>query len=178
MLNNGGFVPCVPEVARYSHDVDDWWHGVVYQERDEQDGIVEVGSAASNVVGRGRGARLAHPVASLPVMPFQALSCSRARSASERRHSGAGGSSSQRRPPTAWCRAARRSRRRDYSFTGIGDLLEPVIAEATAALPEPQRRALRVALLLEEGEGPPFDPRGCSHSRSSVRSAPFHPTDP
>ena len=45
------------------------------------------------------------------------------------------------------------------SFTAIGDLLEPVIAEATAALPEPQRRALGVALLLEEGDGPPPDPR-------------------
>ena len=45
------------------------------------------------------------------------------------------------------------------SFTAIGDLLEPVIAEAAAALPEPQRRALAIALLLDEGDGSPPDPR-------------------
>ena len=45
------------------------------------------------------------------------------------------------------------------SFAAIGDLLEPVIADVAAALPKPQRRALAAALLLEDAEGPPADPR-------------------
>ena len=45
------------------------------------------------------------------------------------------------------------------SFTGLGDLLENVLDEALAPLPTPQRRALAVALLLEDADGPPPDQR-------------------
>ena len=43
------------------------------------------------------------------------------------------------------------------SFAGLGDLLEDVLEDVLAPLPEPQRRALAVALLLEEPDGPPPD---------------------
>jgi len=39
------------------------------------------------------------------------------------------------------------------SFAALGDLLEPVLEEALPSLPPPQRRALEVALLLEEPGG-------------------------
>ena len=41
------------------------------------------------------------------------------------------------------------------SLDGLSDLLDGLGDEALAPLPEPQRRALAVALLLEEGEGAP-----------------------
>jgi len=40
------------------------------------------------------------------------------------------------------------------SFSGIGDLLDVVLDEGLAPLPDPQRRALARALVLEEGRGP------------------------
>jgi DNA-binding CsgD family transcriptional regulator len=44
-------------------------------------------------------------------------------------------------------------------FSGIGDLLDPVLEDALTPLPAPQRRALARALVLEEdGEGPDPDP--------------------
>jgi DNA-binding CsgD family transcriptional regulator len=44
------------------------------------------------------------------------------------------------------------------AFAGLADLLDGVAAEALPQLPPPQRRALEVALLLEEpGSGPPDD---------------------
>ncbi len=43
------------------------------------------------------------------------------------------------------------------SFAGVGDLLEPVLEDALAALPVGQRRALSRALVLEEAEGPSPD---------------------
>jgi DNA-binding CsgD family transcriptional regulator len=43
------------------------------------------------------------------------------------------------------------------SFSGLGDLLDPVLDEALAPLPAAQRSALARALLLEEVEGPPPD---------------------
>jgi DNA-binding CsgD family transcriptional regulator len=44
------------------------------------------------------------------------------------------------------------------SFSGIGDLLDPVLEEALAPLPAPQRHALSRALVLEEDdEGPDAD---------------------
>lgn len=46
-----------------------------------------------------------------------------------------------------------------YAYTGIGDLLEGVDEEALATLSAPQQRALRVALLREEPDGPAPDPR-------------------
>ncbi len=45
------------------------------------------------------------------------------------------------------------------SFSALGDLLEPALDDGLAALPTPRRRALSVALLLEEPEGPPPDQR-------------------
>ena len=44
------------------------------------------------------------------------------------------------------------------SFSGIGDLLDPVLDAALAPLPEAQRRALSRALVLEDEEGPQPDP--------------------
>jgi AAA ATPase domain len=41
------------------------------------------------------------------------------------------------------------------SFAALADLLAPVLADVLVALPPPQRRALEVALLLEDAEGPP-----------------------
>ena len=46
-----------------------------------------------------------------------------------------------------------------FAYAGIGDLLEGVDEEALAALSAPQQRALRVALLREEPDGPAPDPR-------------------
>ena len=48
-----------------------------------------------------------------------------------------------------------RSRRRPKpALATIGDLLEPLLQDALPELPEPQARALRVALLLEDGPAP------------------------
>ena len=47
---------------------------------------------------------------------------------------------------------------RGLAFAGLGDLLEPVLDDILPSLPAPRRRALRIALLLEEAEGP-VDPR-------------------
>ena len=41
---------------------------------------------------------------------------------------------------------------RELAYTGLGDLLEEVIAEVLPALPAPRRRALEVALLLSDAE--------------------------
>jgi len=45
------------------------------------------------------------------------------------------------------------------AFTGLADLVAPVLAEVMAALAPPRRRALRVALLLDEPGDDPPDPR-------------------
>ncbi|MGH3065835.1 MAG: AAA family ATPase, partial [Gaiellaceae bacterium] len=44
------------------------------------------------------------------------------------------------------------------SFTGVGDLLDPVLDEALCPLPAAQRRALSRALILDDDEGPARDP--------------------
>jgi DNA-binding CsgD family transcriptional regulator len=44
------------------------------------------------------------------------------------------------------------------SFSGIRDLLDPVLDRALGCLPEAQRRALARALVLEDDGGPPPDP--------------------
>jgi DNA-binding CsgD family transcriptional regulator len=44
------------------------------------------------------------------------------------------------------------------SFSGIGDLLDPVLDEALAPLSPAQHRALSRALVLDDDEGPPPDP--------------------
>jgi hypothetical protein len=51
-----------------------------------------------------------------------------------------------------------------FAFAGLGDLLEEVPEEAMAGLPAPQRRALDVALLRAEAEGPAPLPRAVSLS--------------
>src|SRR5438094_7751773 len=48
------------------------------------------------------------------------------------------------------------------AFSALGDLLEEVPDSAAADLPMPQRRALDVALLRMEAEGPPPLPRAVS----------------
>ena len=45
------------------------------------------------------------------------------------------------------------------SFVAIGDLLAPVLDELLPVLPAPQRRALEIALLLRDLDGPPPDDR-------------------
>ena len=47
---------------------------------------------------------------------------------------------------------------RDLALTGLGDLLEGALDEVLPALAPPRRRALEVALLLEEADDP-LDPR-------------------
>jgi len=51
-----------------------------------------------------------------------------------------------------------------FAFAGLGDLLEEVPEETMAGLPAPQRRALDVALLRAEAEGPAALPRAVSLS--------------
>jgi DNA-binding CsgD family transcriptional regulator len=45
------------------------------------------------------------------------------------------------------------------SFVGLADLLDEAVAEVLSALPPPQRRALGIALLLEDPDGVPPDDR-------------------
>jgi DNA-binding CsgD family transcriptional regulator len=45
------------------------------------------------------------------------------------------------------------------SYTGIGDLLDPVLEDALQPLPAVQRHALSRALVLDDDEGTPLDPR-------------------
>jgi DNA-binding CsgD family transcriptional regulator len=42
-----------------------------------------------------------------------------------------------------------------FAYSAVGDLLEPVLGDFIGELPGPQRRALEVALLLRESDGPP-----------------------
>jgi predicted ATPase len=74
---------------------------------------------------------------------------------------------------TLWAAAVESARERSYlvlacrpagaevqlSFAALGDLLTEVLEGTLPELPTPQRRALEVALLLEEAQGPPPDPR-------------------
>jgi hypothetical protein len=53
------------------------------------------------------------------------------------------------------------------AFSALGDLLEDVQAESLSGLPEPQRRALEVALLRREADGPA--PRSGGVARPSRR---------
>jgi DNA-binding CsgD family transcriptional regulator len=77
---------------------------------------------------------------------------------------------------TLWKQAAAAARERSYqvlvsrpvesdtqlAFSALGDLLEDVGAEHLSGLPGPQRRALEVALLRREAEGPAPHPRAVS----------------
>ncbi len=61
------------------------------------------------------------------------------------------------------------------SYAALGDLLEPILEEALPTLPEPQRRALEVALLRSPGSGARADQRavslavlGCLRSAAST----------
>jgi DNA polymerase III delta prime subunit len=74
---------------------------------------------------------------------------------------------------TLWAAAVKSARERSYcvlacrtagaevqlSFAALGDLLAEVLEETLSELPTPQRRALEVALLLEEARGRPPDQR-------------------
>ncbi len=53
------------------------------------------------------------------------------------------------------------------AFAGLGDLLEPVLDDALSDLPPPRRKALRVALLVEEAQDP-VDPRALGVAVRSV----------
>ena len=48
---------------------------------------------------------------------------------------------------------------RGLAHSGLGDLFEDVLEQVLPELPAPRRRALEIALLLEEGAEPPADPR-------------------
>ena len=64
------------------------------------------------------------------------------------------------------CRAAETEAK--LSFSGLSDLLEPVPEESFEALPDPQRRALDVALLRVDAEGAPPDARAVATAVRSV----------
>jgi DNA-binding CsgD family transcriptional regulator len=58
----------------------------------------------------------------------------------------------------------------ELGFTALADLLAPVVDELLPALPEPQRHALAVALLLEEPGRRPLDRRAvCAATLSGLR---------
>jgi hypothetical protein len=54
------------------------------------------------------------------------------------------------------------------SFSALADLLQPVVDEALADLPAPQRRALEVALLIREAGPSPPDPRAVAAALSQA----------
>ena len=66
----------------------------------------------------------------------------------------------QRRYRTLSCRPVEAETR--LSYAALGDLLEPVLEEALPAVPEPQRRALEVALLRSPSSGARADQRAVS----------------
>jgi DNA-binding CsgD family transcriptional regulator len=57
------------------------------------------------------------------------------------------------------------------SFAAVGELLDDVFDEIAAELPDPQRRALEVALLLADPEGPPPDPQAIAFAFLSALRA-------
>lgn len=48
---------------------------------------------------------------------------------------------------------------RELAHAGLGDLFEEVLDDVLPGLPTPRRRALEIALLVEDADGPPLDPR-------------------
>jgi hypothetical protein len=56
------------------------------------------------------------------------------------------------------------------AFAALGDLLEPVLGEVLPARPGPQRRALEVALLLDEPRRAPPDARAVDVALGALRS--------
>jgi DNA-binding CsgD family transcriptional regulator len=66
----------------------------------------------------------------------------------------------QRRYRTLSCRPVEAETR--LSYAALGDLLEPLLDEALPAVPEPQRRALEVALLRSPSSGARTDQRAVS----------------
>jgi predicted ATPase len=55
-----------------------------------------------------------------------------------------------------------------WAYAGLGDLLTGLVDEATPDLPEPQRRALEMALLRTESSGAPPDQRAVSLATLAV----------
>ena len=56
-------------------------------------------------------------------------------------------------------------------FAALGDLLDPVLDETLPQLPAPQRRALEIALLRVDAEGPAPEPRAVAFGVLSVLRA-------
>ena len=57
------------------------------------------------------------------------------------------------------------------AFTGLIDLVAPILDEVADALPEPRRRALRVALLMEEPRDEPPQPQAIGLALLDVLTA-------
>jgi hypothetical protein len=93
---------------------------------------------------------------------------------------------------TVWKEGLSGARRRGYrtlacgpveaetrlSYAALGDLLDPILEDALPTLPEPQRRALEVALLLAPSSGARADQRAVSLAvlgclRSAAASTPL-----
>jgi predicted ATPase len=68
-----------------------------------------------------------------------------------------------------WCRTS--GSEAQLSFVALGDLLGDVLDDVMPALPRPQANALAVALLVEEGEGPPPDQRAIALAFSGALRA-------
>jgi hypothetical protein len=63
-----------------------------------------------------------------------------------------------------------------FAYSAVSDLLGDVLDEVLTTLPMPQRRALEVALLLRDSEGPPpeqhtLEEGRCTRSQSITRRA-------
>src|SRR5207247_1426 len=62
------------------------------------------------------------------------------------------------------------------SFSGLGDVLDTVLEQALAPLPEAQKRALSRALVLDDDEGPPPAARERLGRRATaIPRRPLHP---
>jgi DNA-binding CsgD family transcriptional regulator len=59
----------------------------------------------------------------------------------------------------------------DLSYGALGDLLQPLLTDVRAELPEPQARALGVALLVDEADGPSPDRRAVAVAALSALRA-------
>ena len=176
MLSNGGFVSCPGLLAIQTASMIGGME-LPAKNVDEPDGIVELGSAASNVVGTGGGARLARPVASQPGCPSRRL---RARRRGRHRED-------DTLAPRGRARGGGLLPRGVVQPVRVGDAtlfhgrsaicLNPSSPKQRLRSRSHSVRALAVALLLEEGDGPPPDPRAVAFAFLGAIRA-LHPTDP
>ena len=74
------------------------------------------------------------------------------------------------RPPrtAVKCSSAAGERERGLSYAALGDLLRGDLMVLLTTLPQPQRRALEIALLREEPTGPAIDARAVAYALTSV----------